>query len=224
MARIAVDAMGGDHSPSIPVDGALAAARYLGIPVALVGRSETIAAELERHPDAADLDLTVVEAPDVIAMGEPPALALRRKPAASIRVACDLVARGDAAAVVSAGHTGATVVAAHGTFGMLPGVDRPGLAPAVPTRAGMAVLIDAGATVDCRPTHLLQFGAMGAVYARVALGVEAPRVGLLSIGEEESKGTDLTRDAHRLLKASSLRFVGNVEARDIFSGVADERP
>jgi glycerol-3-phosphate acyltransferase PlsX len=113
------------------------------------------------------------------------------------------------------------VVAAHGTFGMLPGVDRPALAPAVPTRAGMAVLIDAGATLECRPTHLLQFGAMGAVYARVALGVEAPRVGLLSIGEEASKGTDLTRDAHRLLKASSLRFVGNVEARDIFSGVAD---
>jgi phosphate acyltransferase len=221
VVRIAVDAMGGDHAPSVPVDGALAAARYLGIPVALVGRGEAIAAELDRHPDAADLDLTVVEAPDVIAMGEPPALALRRKPGASIRVACELVARGDAAAVVSAGHTGATVVAAHCTFGMLPGVDRPALAPAVPTRAGMAVLIDAGATVDCRPTHLLQFGAMGAVYARVALGVEAPKVGLLSIGEEESKGTDLTRDAHRLLKASALRFVGNVEARDIFSGVAD---
>src|SRR6476661_5149447 len=213
--------MGGDHAPSRVVDGALAATRYLGIPVALVGRRDAIASELDRHPDAADLDLTIVDAPEVIAMGEPPALALRRKPGASIRVACELVARGQAAAVVSAGHTGAAVVAAHGTFGMLPGVDRPALAPAVPTRAGMAVLIDAGATVECRPTLLLQFGAMGAVYARVALGVQAPKVGLLSIGEEESKGTDLTREAHRLLKASALRFVGNVEARDLFSGVAD---
>jgi glycerol-3-phosphate acyltransferase PlsX len=122
---------------------------------------------------------------------------------------------------VSAGHTGAAVVAAHATFGMLKGVDRPALAPAIPTRTGMAVLLDAGATVECKPAHLLQFGVMGAVYARTLLGVEAPRVGLLSIGEEEGKGNGLTKEAYRLLKAAPLTFVGNVEARDVFSGRAD---
>jgi glycerol-3-phosphate acyltransferase PlsX len=138
-------------------------------------------------------------------------------------VAAERVARGEAAALVSAGHTGATVVAAHAAFGMLPGVDRPALAPSVPTRGGSAVLLDAGATVECKrkPAYLLQFGVMGAEYARSWLGVERPRVGLLSIGEEESKGNDLTREAHRLLKASRLHFVGNVEAREIFSGQAD---
>jgi glycerol-3-phosphate acyltransferase PlsX len=122
---------------------------------------------------------------------------------------------------VSAGHTGATVVAAHGVFGMLPGVDRPALAPAIPTRTGMAVLLDAGATVECRPQHLLQFGVMGAVYAQALLGVEYPRVGVLSIGEEEGKGNDLTREAYRLLKAAPVMFAGNIEARDVFSGAAD---
>jgi glycerol-3-phosphate acyltransferase PlsX len=112
-------------------------------------------------------------------------------------------------------------VAAHATFGMLKGVDRPALAPAIPTRTGMAVLIDAGATVECKPAYLLQFGVMGAVYAQTLLGVAAPRVGLLSIGEEEGKGNDLTKEAYRLLKAAPLTFVGNVEARDVFSGKAD---
>ena len=219
--RIAVDAMGGDHAPARIVDGALAAARHLGVGVDLVGRSAAIRAELARHEDADTLDIDVVEAPDVVEMIESPAHALRRKPRASIRVAAERVARGDAAALVSAGHTGATVVAAHAAFGMLPGVDRPALAPSVPTRDGSAVLIDAGATVECRPAYLLQFGVMGAVYARTWLGVERPRVGLLSIGEEETKGNELIRDAHQLLKASRLHFVGNVEARDIFVGQAD---
>jgi glycerol-3-phosphate acyltransferase PlsX len=147
--------------------------------------------------------------------------ALRRKPRASIRVAADLVARREAAALVSTGHTGATVVAAHAAFGMVPGVDRPALAPSIPTRDGSAVLIDAGATVECKPAYLLQFGVMGSVYARAWMGIERPRVGLLSIGEEETKGNELTREAHRLLKASPLRFIGNVEARDLFSGQAD---
>ena len=119
------------------------------------------------------------------------------------------------------GTPGAVVVAAHATFGMLPGVDRPGLAPSVPTRGGSAVLIDAGATVECKPSHLLQFGVMGSVYARTWMGVERPRIGLLSIGEEETKGNELTREAHQLLKGSRLHFIGNVEARDIFSGQAD---
>ncbi len=218
--RIAVDAMGGDRAPSLIVDGALAAARQ-GIGIDLVGRTAQVTAELARHEDTAALDVRVIEAPDVIEMAESPAQALRRKPRASIRVAAELVARGEAAALISAGHTGAAVVAAHGAFGMLPGVDRPALAPAVPTRDGAAILIDAGATVECKPGYLLQFGAMGAVYARTWMGIERPRVGLLSIGTEESKGNELTRDAHRLLKASRLHFVGNVEARDVFSGQAD---
>lgn len=219
--RIAVDAMGGDHAPARIVDGALAAVRHQAIGVDLVGRRDRIAAELARHEDAASLDIRIIDAPDVIDMSESPAQALRRKPRASIRVAAEQVAAGEAAALVSAGHTGATVVAAHAMFGMLAGVDRPALAPTIPTLHGSAVLIDAGATVECKPPYLLQFGVMGSVYARTWLGVERPTVGLLSIGEEESKGNDLTREAHRLLKASSLNFVGNVEARDIFTGAAD---
>ena len=219
--RIAVDAMGGDHAPGRPVDGALAAARHLGLGIDLVGRAGEIRAELQRHSDVDTLDVRVIDAPDVVDMAESPAQALRRKPRASIRVAADRVASGEAAALFSAGHTGACVMAAHAAFGMLPGVDRPALAPTVPTRQGSAVLLDVGATVRCRPPHLLQFAHMGAVYARLGMGVEQPRIGLLSIGEEETKGNELTREAHQLIKASSLRFVGNVEARSIFSGDAD---
>ena len=219
--RIAIDAMGGDHAPARVVDGALAAARHLGIGVDLVGRPDAIDQELSRHEDRGSLDIRVIEASDVIGMAESPALALRRKPRASIRVAAECVARGDAAALVSVGHTGAAVVAAHAAFGMLPGVDRPALAPSVPTRDGSAVLIDAGATVECKPQYLLQFGVMGSVYARTWLGIANPRVGLLSTGEEETKGNDLTREAHQLLKGSRLNFVGNVEARDVFAGQAD---
>jgi glycerol-3-phosphate acyltransferase PlsX len=213
--------MGGDHAPARPVEGALAAARNLGLGVDLVGRADVIDAELQRHADASALDVRVIDAADVIDMRDAPAKALRRKPRASIRVAADHVAAGHAEALFSAGHTGATVVAAHAAFGMLPGADRPALAPTVPTRKGAAVLLDAGATVECRPAHLLQFAHMGAMYARVGLGVERPRIGLLSIGEEASKGNELTREAHQLLKASVLTFVGNVEARGIFSGDAD---
>ena len=221
MKRIAVDAMGGDHAPANPVGGAVAAARHLGIGIDLIGRADVVQAELARHADASSLDVRVIEAPDVIGMPEAAAQALRRKPQATIRVAADRVAAGESAALVSAGHTGATVMAAHGALGMLPGVDRPALAPVLPTRSGRAVLLDAGATVECRPGHLLQFAVMGSAYARVALDVERPRVGLLSVGEEASKGNELTREAHALLKASPLAFVGNVEPRGIFGGEAD---
>jgi glycerol-3-phosphate acyltransferase PlsX len=219
--RIAVDAMGGDHAPARPVDGALAAARYLGLGIDLVGRRDAIRAELDRHPDSGSLDVSIIDAPDVVGMDESAALALRRKPRSSIMVAASRVRDGHAAALVTVGHTGAAVVAAHAVFGMLPAVDRPALAPSVPTTRGSAVLLDAGATVECRPMHLLQFGVLGASYARVAMGIEHPRVGLLSIGEEASKGTELIRDAHQLLKASPLAFVGNIEARGIFAGEAD---
>jgi len=222
MIWVAVDAMGGDLAPRPVVDGALAAVRHFDLGVALVGPTALIESEMARHGDVDGGRVRLVPASDVVAMEESPAAALWRKPDASIRVAADLVAKGDAAALVSAGHTGATVMAAHAAFGMLPGVDRPALAAAIPTRAGRpAILLDVGASVECRPQHLVQFGVMGAAYARVAFGIETPRVGLLSIGEEAAKGNELTRDAHRLLETAPLTFIGNVEARDVYSGRAD---
>ena len=213
--------MGGDHAPSAVVDGAVAAARHLPVRLALVGSTAVVTEALAQHPDWSSLSLEIVDASDVIGMTESPAAALRRKPGSSIRIAADLVAQKRAGALVSAGHTGATVMAAYGSFGTIPGVDRPALAASIPTLTRPAVLVDAGANVECRPHHLLQFAVMGSVYARVAYGTDRPRVGLLSIGEEETKGNDLTREAHRLLKASPLNFIGNVEGRDIYSGSAD---
>jgi glycerol-3-phosphate acyltransferase PlsX len=147
--------------------------------------------------------------------------ALRRKPRASIKVAAEAVRDGRADALFSAGHTGASVMAAHAAFGLLPGVDRPALATIIPTRRSPAVLLDAGASVGCRAAHLVQFAVMGSAYARVALGLESPRVGLLSVGEEETKGNDLTREAHRLLKHAPVNFIGNLEGRHVYAGDAD---
>jgi glycerol-3-phosphate acyltransferase PlsX len=221
MIWIAVDAMGGDFAPRLVVDGALAATRHVDLGVALVGRADAIEAELQRHGDLDRSRIRIVDASDVVTMAESPSAALRRKPGASIRVAADLVARGEASALFSAGHTGATVMAAHGAFGMLRGVDRPALAATIPRPHVPAILLDVGASVECRPPHLVQFAVMGGLYARVAFGIESPRVGLLSIGEEATKGNELTREAHQLLKASTLAFIGNVEARDVYSGKAD---
>jgi glycerol-3-phosphate acyltransferase PlsX len=219
--RIAIDAMGGDDAPGSIIDGALVAARHLQIGLVLVGDERAIERELARHPAAPSLDVQILHAPDCIGMGEAAAAALRRKPRASVRVAAEAVHAGRASALFSAGHTGASVVAGLAVFGRLPAVDRPALATMIPTRHRPAVLLDSGATVECRPPHLVQFALMGAAYARIALGCEEPRVGLLSIGEEESKGNELTREAHRLLKAAPVRFVGNVEGRDVYAGEAD---
>ena len=161
-----------------------------------------------------------MSANQVIAMDEGPR-AVRRKPNASVKVAAEVVANGDAAAFFSAGNTGATLIAAHSVFGMMPGVERPALATTIPTRHRDAVLLDVGATIDCRPRHLLQFAAMGTVYAKKVLGIENPRVGLLSIGEEAIKGNDLTRDAYQLLSDSRIQFIGNLEARELYGGDAD---
>src|SRR5688572_23544828 len=164
MIRIAVDAMGGDHAPAAVVDGAVAAARHLDVGVALVGAPDAIGEALAAHSDWRELAIDIVEPPDVIGMCEPPAATLRRKPRASIRVAAEWVSRGAAAGLFSAGHTGATVMAACSAFGMIAGVDRPALATTIPARGQPAVLLDAGASVECRPHHLLQFAVMGSVY------------------------------------------------------------
>ena len=219
--RIAIDAAGGDFAPGNIVDGALVAARHFGFDLTLVGRRATLETELARHADGGQVDVRFIDAPDVIEMGEAPSLALRRKPGASIRRAAEAVADGEAAAFFSAGNTGATLLAAHAAFGLLPGVDRPALATTIPTPKRGAVLLDAGANVGCRASHLVQFAVMGCVYARLLLDTQDPRVGLLSIGEEASKGNKLTREAHGLLKDSGLNFIGNIEARDVYTGKAD---
>jgi glycerol-3-phosphate acyltransferase PlsX len=219
--RIAIDAMGHDAGPAAVIDGALVAARHHQVGLLLVGDAAAIDAELSRHPAAGGLDLQIVDTPERIEMSEPPVAALRRKPRASIRVAAEAVRDRKADALFSAGHTGASVMASHAAFGLLPGLDRPALATIIPTRQSPAVLLDAGASVGCRASHLVQFAVMGSAYARIALDREKPRVGLLSVGEEETKGNDLTREAHRLLKDSPVHFVGNIEGREVFAGGAD---
>lgn len=213
--------MGGDFAPRTVVDGAVLAARRLETGVTLVGDEAAIEAELDRHLDRAALDLTVVHAAERVAMDESPVQALRRKPRASVKVAAELVESGEAAALFSAGHTGATVMAAHAVFGLLPGIDRPALAATLPARGRGVVLLDSGASVECRPQHLVQFALMGAAFARAALDVADPRVALLSIGVEAGKGNELTREAHQRLQGAPVTFVGNIEAGELYSGSAD---
>jgi glycerol-3-phosphate acyltransferase PlsX len=220
--RIALDAMGGDRAPVGIVDGAVEAVRDAKgrVEVALVGRRETI----EKHLSESNLtidSLEIVDASQVIGMSESPATAIRRKRDSSIAVAMKLQREGAVEAVVSAGNTGAVVASSLLSLGRLPGIDRPAIAIFVPTRNGGTVLLDGGANADCNPYNLLQFAFMGSVYAETILGREAPRIGLLSIGEESTKGNELTRGAHELLARSDLNFVGNVEGRDIFIGSVD---
>jgi len=213
--------MGSDDGPGTIVAGSLVAARHLQIGLLLAGDSALIERELSRHPAARGLDIHIIHTPERIDMVEQASAALRRKPRASIRVAAEAVRDGQAAALFSAGHTGASVMAAVSTFGRLPGIDRPALATIIPTRQKPAVLLDSGATVECRPQHLVQFAIMGAAYSRLAFGHSSPRIGLLSVGEEEGKGNELTREAHQLLKAAAINFVGNVEGRDVYAGETD---
>lgn len=213
--------MGGDDGPGTIIGGALVAARHLQVGLLLVGDQRLVERELSRHPGAGALDIEILDTPEYVEMAEPAAAALRRKPRASIRVAAEAVRDGRAAAIFSAGHTGASVMASIAALGRLPGIERPALATIIPTRHTPAVLLDSGAMVECRPQHLVQFATMGSAYARVAFGQSSPRVGLLSVGEEEGKGNELTKEAHQLLKAAPLNFVGNVEGRDIYAGTVD---
>lgn len=217
--RIAVDAMGGDDAPRTVVLGAVTAAREDGLALTLVGARAVLEDELARFPEVASLSIRILDAPDVVGMGEP-ALAGRRR-SASVRVAAEAVAAGEDAALFTAGHSGAAVLAAHGAFGLLDGIDRPAIAATLPTLDGAAILVDAGATVSCRPDHLVVFARLGAAYARLALGIARPRVGLLSNGEEAGKGTPLLRAAHDRLAVTPVHFVGNLDASELFTGAAD---
>jgi glycerol-3-phosphate acyltransferase PlsX len=218
--RIAVDAMGGDVGPAVTVEGALAAAREHRLAVTLVGDQPTIETELARHRTAG-LPVAIRHASQVVEMGESPSHALRRKRDSSLRVAAGLVRDGEASAFVSAGNTGAAMAIAMFTLGVLPGVDRPAIAVVLPNRQRRTVLLDVGANVEPKPWHMVQYAVMGHVYARDILGIQSPRVGLLSVGEEEGKGNELTRDVFRALEGTPINFLGNVEGRDIYNGHAD---
>lgn len=219
---IALDAMGSDRAPKPEVEGAIQAARQHGLRVILVGPETIVKAELGRHRSAARLPIECAHASEVITMEEKAVQAVRAKRDSSMRVGLRLVREGMAGGFVTAGNTGAAMATAKMVFGALPGVDRPALAAVFPTATGTAaILLDVGANVDCSPENLEQFAVMGEIYFRSMFGTPRPRVGLLSIGEEESKGNQLTRDAFQLLKALPLRFVGNVEGRDLYNGNID---
>jgi glycerol-3-phosphate acyltransferase PlsX len=222
MVTIAVDAMGGDDAPKAEVEGAIRAARSLGVRVILVGKQEIVRAELEKHAHTDDLPIEVHHASEHITMEDSAAKAVKNKRDSSIRVAARLVRDGIADGLVSAGNTGAVMATAKLVQGMLPGVDRPAMAAAFPTLKGTPVIVvDVGANVDCSPRMLAQFAIMGDIYSRVIFHTHRPRVGLLSIGEEEHKGNELTRAATPLLKALPIHFIGNVEGRDIYAGQTD---
>jgi glycerol-3-phosphate acyltransferase PlsX len=218
--KIAVDAMGGDHAPREVVSGALVAARELNVPIVLVGQEPLIREELARAGGSNPL-VSVVHASEVVEMCEQPAIAMRKKKDSSIRVGINMVASGEASAFVSAGNSGAVMAGALYILKKVDGIDRPAITATIPTPSGPIVLIDAGANVDCKPAHLVQFGIMGEAYARKILGISSPRIGVVSIGEEDSKGTDLTRETGEKLRQTRLNFIGNVEGRDFFAGKAD---
>jgi glycerol-3-phosphate acyltransferase PlsX len=218
--KIAVDAMGGDHGPAVVVEGAVAAAREFGTSVVLVGDRAAIETQVHRL-GAQSLALEIRHASEVVGMAESPSQALRRKRDSSLRVAAELVRDGKASAFISAGNTGAAMAISMFVIGVLRGIDRPAIAAVLPSLRGYTVLLDAGANVAPKAWHLFQFAIMGHVYARDILGLERPRVGLLSVGEEEGKGNDLTREAYDLLKESRLNFIGNIEGRDVYNGNCD---
>jgi glycerol-3-phosphate acyltransferase PlsX len=218
--KIAVDAMGGDLAPAAVVEGAYKAVREYNLEVLLVGRTSQIGPMLDQL-GAPHAGLEIVDAPDVVEMHDEPAQAVRRKKGASLVVCADLVKEGRAAAMFSAGNTGAAVAVATLRLGRIPGIDRPAIASLLPHRTGWTVLLDAGATKDGEPHYLLQNALMGSIYARELLDIREPRVGLMNIGEEEGKGNKLVREAFPLLQAAPIRFIGNVEGPDLFNGRVD---
>jgi glycerol-3-phosphate acyltransferase PlsX len=221
MITIALDAMGGDHAPRAEVEGAILAARELGVRILLVGIEATVRQELNKHRHR-ELPIEVVNATEVITMSDSPSQAFRRKKDSSVHVAAKLVRDGRADALVSMGNTGAVMTVARFVLGTLKSVDRPALAAAFPNmKEKVTVILDVGANVDSKAVQIEQFAVMGEIYYRTIFGVKRPRVAMLSIGEEEMKGNELTREASSRLKQRSLNFVGNVEGRDVFRGNVD---
>jgi glycerol-3-phosphate acyltransferase PlsX len=219
--KIALDAMGGDYAPAATVEGAIEALNeYQDVSVVLVGNESEIKAELDQR-DCSGLPISVKNASQIVEMDESPLAALRRKKDSSIRVAIDLVKSNGADAMVSAGNSGVVMATALYVLGKLTGVERPAIATIMPSLKDHFVLLDAGANVDCKPLHLYQFAIMGEAYARFIFDIESPKIGLLGIGEEDAKGNELTKEAFKLIKNSHVKFIGNIEGQDIFSGEAD---
>lgn len=218
--RVAIDGMGGDNAPQAIVEGAILAARTYDYRIILVGDQNLLRSELEKHADVPK-SISVHHAGSFIRMDESAAISIRKKKDASIAICADLVKEGVADAIVTAGHTGAAVVACTLKLRLLPGIERPGIGILFPTLGTPTLLIDVGANIDTKPLHLLQYAMMGDVYFRYILRKNRPSVGILNIGEEETKGTDYIKEAHQLLNKSKLHFIGNVEGRDIFNGTVD---
>lgn len=215
--RVAVDAMGGDYAPSVCVKGAeFALQEDSEIEVLLVGKEEKIMTYLKN-----DSSLKIISAQEVIEMEESPAISVRKKKDSSINRGISLLRRGEADVFLSAGNTGAVVCASSLILGLLPGIERPGIAIIFPTLKGFSLLIDAGANIDPKPWHLFQYGVMGSAYLELILAKKNPSVGLLNIGEEESKGTEFVKETNQLLKKSLLNYIGNIEGRDLFLGRCD---
>src|SRR5436190_1744636 len=221
MIKIAVDAMGSDHAPAVEVDGAVQAASEYGVPIVLTGQEPRLREFLEKHQKP-KLPIEIVNASEVVGMDESATTAFKRKKDSSIHVAERLMRDGAVSGVVSAGNTGAVMATAKFIVGTLPVVDRPALSTVLPTQKGKpAILLDVGANVDCKVHHLEQFSIMGDIYSRTIFGVRRPRIGLLSIGEEDTKGNELTREVFKALKRAPINFIGNVEGRDLFKGEID---
>ncbi|MBI1820627.1 MAG: phosphate acyltransferase PlsX [Nitrospirae bacterium] len=218
--KIALDAMGGDFSPQHEVEGAIAACEEFGVELILVGDEKRLSAELKKY-STANLPVTILHADQVVTMEDAPSMVIRKKRNSSIWKATELVMEGTASAVVSAGNTGACMAAAIFILKPLKGIDRPAIAAIFPTLKNPVILIDVGANVDCKPKNLLQFAVMGDVYAKRIFGLQKPRIGLLSNGEEDIKGNDITKEAFKLLKAAPFNFLGNVEGKDIYKGETD---
>jgi len=218
--KIAVDAMGGDFAPQAIVEGAYLASKKHGVKVVLVGDEDQVSKELSKYPTS-KLSIYIHHAPHVVAMHDSPSIVLRRMKETSIKVALDLAKEGHVSGVVSAGNSGAAMALAMYVFKKLEGVDRPAIATIHPSMQGSTVLIDSGGNVDCKPFHLIQFAIMGDAYAKYILGKEEPRIGVLSNGEEEGKGNELTREAHEILSATDINYIGYVEGRDLNSGEVD---
>jgi glycerol-3-phosphate acyltransferase PlsX len=218
--KIAVDAMGGDFAPQVIVEGAVLAAKKHGVRVVLVGDEDQVSKELSRYPTS-KLPIYIHHAPFVVAMHDSPSTVIRRMKDTSVKVALDLAKEGQVNGVVSAGNSGAAMALAMFILKKLEGVERPAIATIHPTTKDNTVLIDSGGNVDCKPFHLVQFAMMGDAYAKYILGKEEPRIGVLSNGEEEGKGNELTREVHDILSETDLNYVGYVEGRDLNSGEVD---